>query len=417
MRLNKKSRLSALKSRLLHVSRLLSACLLVPLLAALGAAPASAQLRSDSGLGEQWRINSTARLLAGLPPMLPAHAEMADTDAWREHSTSMRAGWERMKKGQVAAMTAWRDTAISPTCPAGKTLLYPFSGPDFLNAWWLFPDCETFVMLGLEHIGEVPELESLPEKQRERLLADVRAATTDFFERNYFITENMSRQLHTAHLRGIVPLVAVSMAVAGVDILRIVPNNLPRTPVPAAKGRPMRQLKGVTIEFRAQGSPTIRRMHYFSADVTDKGLAHHPEFLPWLRALGQTTTFIKSASYLLHGREFRMMRETLLDQSAVLVQDDSGLPYSALLARGWQVSLHGKYDVPIPPFQRAFQAQLDQAYKAQPAAPLPFVFGYQYHDARDERSNVMVGRRGPARPASAGRNADASPGTLRLAAQ
>lgn len=380
----------------------------LPLLLSLGlAAPVQAQLRADSDLGAQWRVNSSARLLAGLPPTVPGQVDIAETEAWREHSAAMKAGWERMKGGQVAAMTAWRDAAISPTCPLGKTLLYPFSGPDFFNAWWLFPDCETFVMFGLEHIGEVPDVEAIPEKQRERLLADVRAATTDFFERNYFITENMSRQLHTAHLRGVVPLVAISMAVAGVDILRIVPNNLPRTPAPAAKGRPMRQLKGVTIEFRSHTAPTVRRLHYFSVDVTDKGLAHHPEFLPWLRALGQTTTFIKSASYLLHGREFRQMRETLLDLSGFLVQDDSGLPFSSLMARGWQVRLHGKYDVPIPPFQRAFQTALDQAYRTQAPAPLPFVFGYQYHDARDERSNVLVGRRvAPARP---GRAADASP--------
>jgi hypothetical protein len=49
--------------------------------------------------------------------------------------------------------------------------------------------------------------------------------------------------------------------------------------------------------------------------------------------------------------------------------------------------------VPIPPFQRAFQASLDRAYKSQLSSPLPFTFGYQFHDARDERSNVLVGRR------------------------
>ena len=79
--------------------------------------------------------------------------------------------------------------------------------------------------------------------------------------------------------------------------------------------------------------------------------------------------------------------------SGFLVQDDSGLPYSMLVSRGWQISLHGKYDVPIPPFKGAFQVALDRAYKAQHPPLLPFTFGYQYHDYRDERSNVMVGRR------------------------
>lgn len=369
---------------------------------------AQAQLRTDEGLGGQWRINSIARLMSGLPPMLPAHVEYAESESWQQHSASMKAGWDRMRNGQIAAMTAWRDTAVSPTCPSGKTLLYPFSGPDFFNAWWMFPDCETFVMFGLEHIGQVPDFDSLPDRQRERLLADVRAATTDFFKRNYFITENMAKQLRTAQLRGVIPVVMISMAVSGLDVLRIVPMQIPAVAraenEAAPRGRPMRNLRGVSVEFRVPGTPTVRRLNYFSVDATDRGLAHHPEFLRYLRSLGQTTTFVKSASYLLHGREFKSMRETLLDVSGVLVQDDSGIPYSALVERGWQVSLHGKYNVPIPPFQRAFQAQLDQAYKSQGAAPLPFVFGYQFHDARDQRSNVMVGRRGNApRPA---RNAD-----------
>ena len=34
---------------------------------------ASALLKSDFELGAQWRVNSTARLLAGLAPWYPAH--------------------------------------------------------------------------------------------------------------------------------------------------------------------------------------------------------------------------------------------------------------------------------------------------------------------------------------------------------
>ncbi|MEO8136981.1 MAG: hypothetical protein ABI831_23755 [Betaproteobacteria bacterium] len=360
------------------------------------AAPAGAQTLSlDLDLGAQWRVNSTARLISGMPPMFPAHVEFAESSVWKEHSQYMRAAWARMNERQVAAMSAWREGAIPKTCPLGKTVLYPFSGPDFFNAYWLFPDCETFVMWGLEHAGEVPDIEAMSERQLERLVADVRIATTDFFKRNYFITENMSKQLRTAQLRGVVPLFMISMALSGVDILRVQPYELP--PVertgPMPSGKPMRQLKGVTIEFRVPGSARIRRVHYFTVDVTDRGLAFYPEFLTFVRSLGPTTTFIKSASYLLHGREFRQIRSALLDVSGFLVQDDSGVPYAMLKARGWTMQLYGKYDVPIPPFQGAFQVALDKAYKSQLSSPLPFTFGYQYHDSRDERSNVLVGQR------------------------
>ena len=132
-----------------------------------------------------------------------------------------------------------------------------------------------------------------------------------------------------------------------------------------------------------------------TVDATDRGLSRYPEFLAFLRTLGPTTTFIKSASYLLHGREFRQLRDALLAVSGYLVQDDSGLPYAMLAARGWTLRMHGRYDVPIPPFERAFQPALYEAFREQAPDPLPFIFGYQYHDYRDQRSNVMVGR-GPA---------------------
>lgn len=355
---------------------------------------AAAQLRTDFGLGGQWRVNSVSRLMSGLPPMLPEHLEFAQSEVWKEHSAAMRSAWDTVRRGRVSAMTAWRDATISPTCPLGKTLLYPFSGPDFFNAYWLFPDCETFVMFGLEHPGDVPDLESMNQRQLQRLIMDVRVATRDLFDRNYFITENMARQLRTAHLRGVVPLVMISMTLSGLDILRVVPKEIARMPGDELKaiGRPLRQLKGVTIEFRVPGSARVQRMHYFSLDATDKGLAHYPEFLEYLRSFGPTTTFIKSASYLLHSGKFRSMSRTLLELTGFLVQDDSGFPYVAI-ERGWDLQLHGRYDVPIPPFQGAFQAALDRAWKLRQPAPLPFAFGYQYHDQRDERSHVIVARK------------------------
>jgi hypothetical protein len=379
---------------------------------------ARAQMRADADLGAQWRMNSVARFMAGLPPIYPAHMALAQSDAWQAHATAMQAAMKKIGQERVAAMETWRNSAISPRCPAGTTLLYPFAGPDFLNAWWLFPDCETFVLFGLEHIGEVPDIEAMTPLQRERLLADVRAATADFFDRNYFITENMTRQLRTAQLRGVLPLMMISMAVSGLDILRIVPLDIaPRAPEggmlhtsaaaderppgtvrpPASRprGRGLRALKGVTIEFMQPGSGVVRRLHYLSGDATDRGLARYPEFLAYIRSLAPTTTFLKSASYLLHGRDFVQLRNALLEVSGYLVQDDSGLPYAMLAARGWRMQLYGRYGVPIPPFERDFQPVLYRAYGEQKPERLPFVFGYQYHDYRDERSNVMVGR-GPA---------------------
>jgi hypothetical protein len=147
------------------------------------------------------------------------------------------------------------------------------------------------------------------------------------------------------------------------------------------------------MEFRAPGSPVVRRLIYFSVDVSDSSMAKYPAFLAFLKTFKPTTTLLKSASYLLHSRQFGKLRSTLLDVSQFLVQDDSGLPYKMLLSRGWQFRLHGTYAVPIPPFEGAFQPALEAAYRKQHPGPLPFDFGYHYHDKRDVRANMMVGHK------------------------
>jgi len=77
-------------------------------------------------------------------------------DAWREHRSALATQWAEVKSARVGAIIKWRNEVLTADCPAGRTLLYPFSGPDFLNAYLFFPRCETYVMFGLERPGTVP---------------------------------------------------------------------------------------------------------------------------------------------------------------------------------------------------------------------------------------------------------------------
>ena len=398
-------------------------------------------MRVDAEIGGMVKVNSVARLLAGLPPTYPGHRDSAESATWKEHSAAMGSALTRLNNDRGTAMAAWRDSVLQGSCgqpasaasvpaaPSGgsastsqaaaRTLFYPFSGPDFFNAHLLFPGCDNYLMFGLEHVGDLPQIDAINERDLARLLTDVRRSVSDLFDRNYFITENMSRQLRTSQLHGVLPLLVIPMALSGVEILRILPNEAVRNmkqrvaretvsaPVvapanadgsPAAEvkpvkaWRPMRQLNGVIIEFRKPGSSTVQRLHYFTVDATDRGLSAYPEFIDYLRGFAPTTSFVKSASYLLHGREFSRMRQTVLDMSEVLVQDDTGVPYSYLTR--WNVSLYGRYEIPIRPFEKGyFQPALDRAFKEANPALLSFDFGYNYSDRRDNRSNVLVARR------------------------
>jgi hypothetical protein len=358
----------------------------VLLLSLPAARPALAQAGPDP------RLDSVARLLAGLPPTRPEHAALANTASWKEHSRALQESWARVRDGQRAAMVAWRATELPAGCPVGQTLFYPFSGPDFLNAHWLFPDCANRVMFGLERIGVVPAVEEMTEKEFAQLLANVRSFMINLFARNYFVTDTMLKDLRTEQrLQGVVPVFMVLMALSGVEVLRVAPLALERAPgaKPARPGG--RGIRGITIDYRVPGPSPERRLNYFSLDATDAALADYPEFLDYLRAMGPTTTLIKSASYLLHGNEFNRVRGIVLDQTRFLVQDDTGLQYTRLIKRGFEVRVYGSYGVPIPPFEGAFQSALAAAYQKQNPPLLPFRFGY-HRNRGDVRSTLMVAR-------------------------
>ena len=59
-----------------------------------------------------------------------------------------------------------------------------------------------------------------------KLLEDVRSAFRDIFERNYFITSYMTKQLTTPWIRGTVPVMAIMMALMNRRIVRIEPLDL-----------------------------------------------------------------------------------------------------------------------------------------------------------------------------------------------
>lgn len=372
-------------------------------LAFLAAAPAQADVNS--------RLNSTARLIAGLAPTHPDHAVLAYLPEWKEHSTTMHSAWARLEKEQVAPLVAWRDAVIPKECPVSETLFYPFSGPDFFNMYWLFPSCDKYVLFGLEPIGTVPAVESLGKERLGGLLSRVREAIANLLARNYFVTSYMGTQMKAEELNGVLPVFMIQMALAGVEVVNVQPLMLDPVrpaPKPAAeqdpKSRP-HELKGVTIQFRRPGTQGVQILYYFSVDVSNKGLRNYPEFTRFIRDLGPTAGLVKSASYLMHIDQFTRIRDLLLNASQFLVQDDTGVPYSELAKRGYDVRVFGRYQEPIPPFERHFQKSLAAQYEEQKPAQLGFRFGYRRAREGDERTNIMVGVRAAApgkAPAAAG---------------
>jgi hypothetical protein len=364
--------------------------------------PAAAE--ADRSVHTPAELTAVARLLAGLDPKDGSAGlqAVAQTDAWKTHRKASRYG-DRQLQERLQHMDQWQRTALPPA-HAGAALIYPFSGPDFVNAFALFPNYKTYVFFSLEPPGDIPALARMDEHQMGDLFSDLRGALNDLVALNFFITPNMKEKLQTDSLQGTLPVLLAQMGLLGLTVHSVEPfepwpsfapsasEGKPAS-VPGAKGGqpPALPLRAVRIEFEDRAKAR-RTLLYLSLDVSDGQLRHYPEFIPWLRSFEEPTVLLKSASYLLHGGNFRKVRGVVRDRARLIVQDDTGLPYRILRNDGFQISLYGQYERPVKLFENRYQKDLDDAFaSAGNTDPVPFPFGYNWR--KEGRSGVIVARR------------------------
>lgn len=346
-------------------------------------------------------LTDTARMLAGLPPdpsgPLAAVAAKPEWQAWQKEFDSQ---WTAATKERFAQMTAWRDKELAPATGACTTLMYPFSGPDILNAVVLFPDCQRYILFGLEPLGSLPVLEQLSDERLERLLEETRHALNDLLSRNYFITSHMMVDTSAQELRGTLPLMAVSLVrlnarLISVREMEIAEDGELRPRTPPAKDRRIASALELVFERPGHERQTVI---YFRAQAEDKALPQRPGVIPFLERQAPFATFLKSASYLLHTSDFTVVRKLLLQKSRLILEDDSGIPLRFLKAPEWKVTFFGKYTKPIKDFNYGYQQDMAKVYSdPQAVKPLTFSFGYHWSDGS---ASVLLAIRNPSAPAN-----------------
>lgn len=375
-------------------------CALALTLAA--AAPAGAQMTKTSvqvsapaapaaPAAYDQRATGTAQLLAGITPTPgdPVIDRLAAGVAWKLHAEQMQKDWAKVLP-RLAEMEKWRDRELNIKDAAKKTLIYPFSGPDYLNAAVLFPNHKEYVFFSLESPGRLPDVESMTDKQFGKLLEYTRTAMRDIFQRNYFITDYMARQLGTDLFKGTVPVMAIMLALENKRIVSVMPVDmfpeLTKQYSEAGGDRPRKKLTGARIAFVDAKTGLQQQITYYSLDATDQALVYYPAFIETIGRNQPATGFLKSASYLLHDHQFKKTRDMLLGTADVIVEDDTGIPYR-FFAKSWQVKLYGQYAKPIKPLSYGFQSDLRDAYATQKATPISFPFGYHW---KNGKSGLMV---------------------------
>ncbi|OHD63025.1 MAG: hypothetical protein A2176_09375 [Spirochaetes bacterium RBG_13_51_14] len=349
---------------------------------------------SESNIRQRYKnirsLNDTAAFLAGTEvntasPLRP----LVMSDQYRAYRESIGALWDQFRNGNLADIEKWRRSHLRDGEAA--TVMYPFSGPDILNALAFFPDAEEFVMIGLETPGTAPDPLSFQGQAVYAELWRIRTALRTILRLNLFRTQEMHVDLRPESFGSVTGIMMFFLARYGYEILDVRRVYID-TAGDVAEWIPRqgdRDSEGVEFVFRKGAGAPLQTARFFSIDLSDASLSLRRGFASFLASRNRFITFIKSASYLLSYDNFKISRSYLLACSRCIVQEDSGIPLKYFAENEWKISFYGAYRI-LPMFASRFQPELDAAMREKSKGHIPFSFGYGFDP---KRSNIMIARR------------------------
>ena len=353
-------------------------------------APAAAPPPSATEIPAQL-CNDTANFLGGLKGRAdgPFH-QLEETPEWQKYAGEFNKSWETSQTKQFQAVDAFQKRELASLHTNSTFLFYPFSGPDILYAQHFFPDARLTVFAARENVGDVLEPNHYKPANIEKELAGWREGIKSIFDRTFFVTSEMDQQFHGKVHDGILPLMLLLLARNGnvIDYVRYGRLTDNGEFVPEAANVPRHH--AVEIHYRHPSETRSRILYYFRTDL-GAPFEKEPSFSRFLTHLGRPDTLVKSASFLLHWGQFAAIRKYILDNSNLILQDDTGVPYRMLKPTEWQVQLFGEYSHPDKPFTNEWQTDLADAFKEPGRVKeLGFVLGY---GSRRRPSSMMLATR------------------------
>ncbi|WP_139924647.1 hypothetical protein [Hymenobacter sp. DG01] len=341
--------------------------------------------------------HNVAAYLAGLPVSKASGLRpLTAQPGWQSYAADAAKSWTNYHATRTTKIEAWARQELDSARAASPTIFYPFSGPDFLNVTTMFPTSSTYVLMGLEPVGSVPRQATLANP---RLFTALKASLWSVLNFSFFRTNDMAVDLKSVELDGALPLMMLFAArtnhqVEAVRYIQLTPEGELAAADTAAIQRPgPKMVPGVEMILRTPAGQK-KTVLYFSADLSDWKLGTTQEAaLKYVRSLGPLTTYVKSATYLMHKTYFSKVRNLVLERSNYVLQDDSGIAMKYFRpAADWQFTFYGTYKRPINLFAKHYQPELTTAYAdtANPARLLPFGTGYNW---RPNESNLLLAHR------------------------
>jgi hypothetical protein len=335
-------------------------------------------------------VNDTARILAGLPvessSLLYATSQ---TKSWQHYAAQLERSFSTLEERELKSLRLWAEQELDASSASFGPVFYPFSGPDLVYLLKLFPNAQSYVLTGLEPVGNFPDLTAIDVPALDRRLRALSGTLYALLEFSFFRTNDMTANLKGQQVAGVLPVLMLFLErmdrqILAVDRFVLSAEGL-WCKTTAADGRERalgaNDLAGVRIHFIKRGEKQVRHLIYFQADIGNPGLKRTPQYADFIDALAPKAAMLKAASYLQHKDYFSEIAALTMRHAELLVQDDSGIPHRKFSSQDWQATAFGSYSKPIPLFANWFQRDLLKLYQLQKPRALDFSFGYTHRNS------------------------------------
>ena len=296
--------------------------------------------------------------------------------------------WKAYETHIGAPMMKWAASEIE--FKPGGAVFYPFSGPDFVTVSSLFPNAGRYIMVAMQAGGAPAQLAAMPAPRQQAFQAKFLREWAKFSRLGFFRTDDLNEDLRDKQAYiGTTTILMTFAHYMGYEV-----KDVHTIALDEASGEFVRsdQAPWKSVRLVLSKSGRSATIDYVSADLSDGYLSQAHSMRAWLQKQSSHPVLLKAASHLLQESYFSVLRDMIVANAPMVVQDETGLNYTYLEKMG-KVQLYGGFLYPHELFNRNKQASLAQAYKsANDVKPLPFGFSY---NKSPERRSIQVVKRQP----------------------
>ena len=306
-------------------------------------------------------------------------------EEWKQFNKLIQANWEGYSAKMGKPMMNWSSSEVQTNA---KHVFYPFSGPDFTTLHQIYPQADHYVMIAQQRGERLVNLSQLTPTAASQTIEVLSSAWKSFGVDGFFVTEYLFKYISTNKVKiGATTLIASFARLHDFSIQKIVPISIDQD---GSVKELAEDQSWDSVRFYLVKNDKPVTLDYVRIDLSNDGMKTNPQHLAFFRESAKAPILLKAASHLPQNLGFTMIRDEMLTQAPLIVQDETGLDYRPLNEK-FNTVLYGKFVIAHKEFT-SYNTDLAKAYKVRnDGKELPFRVGYY----KDGNYALIVANRKP----------------------